>query len=262
MNKEVIIMILAIDIGNTNIVIGCFEGNSIKFTERLSTNQKATELEYAILFKNVLEIYSVDFTKIEGGIISSVVPSITNVIKNAVNKLTKNEILIVGPGTKTGLSILTDNPAQVGADLVVGAVACINEYPLPAIIFDMGTATTISVVDKNKSFLGTVIMPGIKVSLNSLVGGTSQLPKISLEPPKNVIGKNTVDSMKSGIIYSNTAMMDGMIDRIEAEMGEKMTVVATGGLAATIVPLCSHKNIILDDELLLKGLAVIYNKNR
>ena len=254
-------MILAIDIGNTNIVIGGFEGNNIKFTERLSTNHKATELEYAILFKNVLEIYSVDTEEIDGGIISSVVPSLTNVIKHAMNKLSDSNILVIGPGIKTGLSILTDNPAQLGADLVVDAVACINEYPLPAMIFDMGTATTISVVDKNKNYLGTVIIPGVEVSLNSLVGGTSQLPKISLEPPKNIIGKNTVDSMKSGIIYSTAASIDGLIEKIEEEMGETLTVVATGGLAPTIIPICKH-DIILDDELLLKGLAIIYNKNQ
>ncbi len=253
-------MILAIDIGNTNIVIGCFEGSNIKFTERLSTNHKATELEYAILFKNVLEIYSIKSDEIDGGIISSVVPSITNVIKNAMAKLTKNKILVIGPGLKTGLSILTDNPVQLGSDLVVDAVACINEYSLPAAIFDMGTATTISIVDKNKNYLGTIIMPGVEVSLNSLVGGTSQLPKISLEPPKHIIGKNTIESMKSGIIYSTASSIDGMIERLEEEMGEKLTVVATGGLARTIVPLCK-RDIILDDELLLKGLAVIYNKN-
>ena len=254
-------MILAIDIGNTNIVIGCFEGNKITFTERLSTNHKATELEYAILFKNVLEIYSVDTKEIDGGIISSVVPSLTNVIKHAMNKLSDSNILVIGPGIKTGLSILTDNPAQLGADLVVDAVACINEYPLPAMIFDMGTATTVSVVDKNKNYLGTVIIPGVEVSLNSLVGGTSQLPKISLEAPKNIIGKNTVESMKSGIIYSTVASIDGLIEKIEEEMGESLTVVATGGLAPTIIPMCK-RDIILDDELLLKGLAIIYNKNK
>ncbi len=253
-------MILAIDIGNTNIVIGCFEGHNIKFTERLSTDHKATELEYAILFKNVLEIYSITPKELDGGIISSVVPSLTNVIKQAMGKLSDSRILVIGPGIKTGLSILTDNPAQLGADLVVDAVACINEYPLPAAIFDMGTATTISVVDSSKSYLGTVIMPGIEVSLNSLVGGTSQLPKISLEAPKNIIGKNTVDSMKSGIIFSTAASIDGMIEKLEEEMGQPLTVIATGGLAGTVIPYCKRK-IILDDELLLKGLAVIYYKN-
>ncbi len=253
-------MILAIDIGNTNIVIGCFEGEEIVFTERLSTKHTATELEYAVSFKNVLEIYGINTKEIDGGIISSVVPSLTNVIKKAIGKLTKNKILSVGPGLKTGLNIIMDNPAAVGADLVVGAVAAINEYKAPLLFFDMGTATTISAIDKDKNYVGTVIIPGIEVSLNSLVGGTSQLPKISLEAPSKVLAKNTVDSMKSGILYSTASYIDGMIERIEEEMGKIETVIATGGLAGSVVPLCK-KEIILDDELLLKGLMIIYNKN-
>ncbi len=253
-------MILAIDIGNTNIVIGCFEGEEIVFTERLSTKHTATELEYAVSFKNVLEIYGIKTDQIDGGIISSVVPSLTNVIRGAIGKLTKNKILSVGPGLKTGLNIVMDNPAAVGADLVVGAVAAINEYKAPLLFFDMGTATTISAIDKDKNYIGTVIIPGIEVSLNSLVGGTSQLPKISLEAPSKVLAKNTVDSMKSGTLYSTASYIDGMIDRIEEEMGKIETVIATGGLAASVIPLCK-KEIILDDELLLKGLMIIYNKN-
>ncbi len=253
-------MILAIDIGNTNIVLGCFEGDKILFTERLSTNHKATELEYAINFKNVLELYSIKNEDIHGAIISSVAPSLTNVIKKAIGKITQNNILLVGPGLKTGLNIQMDNPASVGADLVVGAVAAINEYEVPLIFFDMGTATTISAIDKDKNYIGTVIIPGIEVSLNSLVGGTSQLPKISLDAPKTVLGKNTIDSMKSGIIYSTASSIDGMIDRIEEQMGKVKTVIATGGLASTVVPLCK-RDIMLDDELLLKGLMIIYNKN-
>jgi len=253
-------MILAIDIGNTNIVIGCFEGERIVFTERLSTKHTATELEYAVSFKNVLEIYGIKTNEIAGGIISSVVPSLTNIIKRAIGKLTPNKILSVGPGLKTGLNIKMDNPAAVGADLVVGAVAAINEYEAPMIFFDMGTATTISAIDKDKNYIGTVIIPGLEVSLNSLVGGTSQLPKISLEAPEKVLATNTVDSMKSGILYSTASYIDGMIDRIAEEMGEIKTVVATGGLASTVIPLCKKK-IVLDDELLLKGLMIIYNKN-
>ncbi|MCC8169330.1 MAG: type III pantothenate kinase [Oscillospiraceae bacterium] len=253
-------MILAIDIGNTNIVIGCFNGSKIEFTERLVTNHKSTELEYAILFKNVMEIYSISPKNIDGGIISSVVPSLTNVIKRAMEKLTKADVMLIGPGIKTGLNILTDNPAQLGSDLVVDAVAGINEYPLPLVIFDMGTATTISVIDADKNYLGTVIIPGLEISLNSLVGETSQLPKISLDPPKSVIGRNTVDSMKSGILYSNASSMDGMVERIEKELGMEVTVVATGGLASSVVPFC-ERDIILDNELLLKGLMIIYNKN-
>lgn len=254
-------MILAIDVGNSNIVVGCCENNKILFVERLTTQHTATELEFAISFKNIFEIYDVELSDIDGAIISSVVPSITNIINESVKKLIGKAAMVIGPGLKTGLSIKIDNPAQLGSDLVVDAVAGINEYPLPLMIFDMGTATTISVVDKDKNYIGGIIMPGMKVSLDSLVGKTSQLPKISLEKPKNIIGKNTVECMKSGIIYSTVSIIEGMIDKIEEELGEKATVVATGGLAKTVVPLCK-RNIILDDELLLKGLMLIYNKNK
>ncbi len=253
-------MILAIDIGNTNIVIGCFKDEEIIFTERLSTNQTATVLEYAISLKNVLEMYEINRDSVNGAIISSVVPNITCTVSLAVEKIAHTKPLIVGPGIKTGLSIKIDNPAQLGSDLVVGSVAGIAEYKAPMVIFDLGTATTVCVIGKNKDYLGGMIMPGINVSLNSLVGGTSQLPKISLEPPKKLIGTNTIDAMKSGILYSTAGGMDGIIDRIESELGEPVTAVATGGLAKVVVPVCKH-SIILDDELLLKGLRIIYNKN-
>lgn len=253
-------MILAIDIGNTNIVIGCFKDEKIIFTERLSTNQTATVLEYAISLKNVLEMYEIAQSSVKGAIISSVVPNITRTVSLAVEKIAHTKPLIVGPGIKTGLSIKIDNPAQLGSDLVVGAVAGIAEYKAPMVIMDLGTATTVFVVNKDKEYLGGMIMPGINVSLNSLVGGTSQLPKISLEPPKRIIGTNTIDAMKSGILYSTAGGLDGIIERIEDELGEPVTAVATGGLAKVIVPICKH-DIILDDELLLKGLRIIYNKN-
>ena len=169
--------------------------------------------------------------------------------------------MIIGPGVKTGLNILMDNPAQLGSDLVANAVAGIHEYPVPLIIIDMGTATTISIVDKNKNYIGGMIMPGIRVSSDTLTQRTSQLPKISLEPPKKLIGTNTIDCMKSGIVHGNAACIDGMVSRIQKDLGQKATVVATGGLAKTIVPLCEAE-IILDDALLLKGLNYIYEKNR
>ncbi|MDO5423938.1 MAG: type III pantothenate kinase [Eubacteriales bacterium] len=254
-------MILAIDIGNTNIVIGCIENQKILFVERLSTNSTQTVLEYAISFKNVLELYQISPDQISGSIISSVVPPVTNIVKDAVVKITHQDVMIVGPGVKNGLNILMDNPAQLGSDLVVNAVAAIAEYPAPLIIFDLGTATTISVIDKKKNYIGGMIMPGLRTSLDSLVSRTSQLPRISLDPPKKVIGTNTIDCMKSGVLHGNAACMDGMIERIELELGEKATVLATGGLAKIVVPNC-RKEIILDDELLLKGLWLIYKKNQ
>ena len=254
-------MILAIDIGNTNIVIGCIKRNKVLFTERLSTDHTKTVLEYAISFKNVLEMYNLNPSMIDGSIISSVVPPVTNLIRTSVEKITGKSVMTVGPGVKNGLNILMDNPAQVGSDLIVNAVAAIHEHKPPLIIIDMGTATTISVVDKNQNYIGGMIIPGISISLDALTARTSQLPRISLDPPKKTIGKNTIDCMKSGIINGNASCIDGMIDRIEKELGEKATVIATGGLAKSIIPHCL-KDIIIDDGLLLKGLWLIYQKNK
>ena len=256
-------MLLAIDIGNTNIVLGCIrdEDDEILFAERLSTDHNKTALEYAISFRNVLHIYHLSAKDVTGVIIASVVPPITSLIDQALQKLTGKKAMIVGPGIKTGLNILMDNPAQVGADLIVGAVAGIDQYPVPLILVDMGTATTITVIDRNKNYIGGMILPGLMVSLDSLTSRTSKLPRIGLDPPKKLIGKNTIDCMKSGILYGHASCIDGMVDRIEKELGEQTTIVATGGLSGTIAPLCTH-TIIHDDGLLLKGLLLIYKKNR
>ena len=250
-------MILAIDIGNTNIVMGGFDGNKIVFMERISSNQKTTDLEYAVTVKTALEMNDITIDSITGVVMSSVVPSITNTFRRAVEKLTDAKTIIVGPGVKTGLKILIDDPGQLGSDLVVDAVAGIEEYPVPQIIIDMGTATTFSVIGKDKSYLGGVITTGMAVSADALFSRTSQLPRISFDKPKRVIGKNTVDCMKSGIMYSTASGIDGMIERLEEELGEKCTVIATGGLASIVMPLCKRK-IILDEDLMLKGLAIIY----
>lgn len=254
-------MILAIDIGNTNIVIGCIRDEDILFVERLSTDSTKTVLEYAISFKNVLEMYRLDPADIHGSIISSVVPPVTNIVRDAAKKITGQDVVIIGPGVKTGINILMDNPAQLGSDLVANAVAGIAEYKAPLVIIDIGTATTISVVDKKQNYIGGMILPGIRVSSDSLTSRTSQLPRISVEAPKKLIGTNTIDCMKSGLIYGNASCIDGMIHRIEEELGEKATVIATGGLAGCIIPHCLE-DIIIDDALLLKGLKLIYQKNR
>lgn len=253
-------MILAVDIGNSNIVLGCFEDEKILFIERLSTNKNSTALEYTIQIKNILELNNLSHQAFDGAIVSSVVPSVTHTLQEAVTRLTGKEVMVVGPGIKTGLKIMLDNPAQLGSDRVADAVAAVHEYPCPLIIVDMGTATTISAIDRNKNFLGGMIMPGLRVSLDSLTNRTSQLPNISLDPPRRVIGTNTIDCMRSGIIYSTASSIDGIIERMEEEIGEKCTVISTGGLAKTIIPYCRH-DIIIDDLLLLKGLMIIYNKN-
>ena len=182
-------------------------------------------------------------------------------MREAAEKIIRRPVKVVGPGLKTGLNILMDNPAQLGSDLVADAVAGLEEYPVPLIIFDMGTATTVSVIDSRKCYIGGMILPGVMVSLNALAANAAQLQGIGLELPRKTIGKNTVDCMKSGIIHGNAACIDGLILRIEEELGQKCTVVATGGLAKSIVPHCKRK-VILDDDLLLKGLLAIYEKNQ
>lgn len=254
-------MILAIDIGNTNIVVGCFDKDKILFVERVSTDHTKTELEYAISLKNVLEIYGIHPKEVEGGIISSVVPPLTNVLKASARKIISGDVMVVGPGVKTGLNIHMDNPASLGSDLVVDAVAAINEYPVPLVVVDMGTATTISVINEMKHYIGGMILPGIRVSMDSLTARTSQLPRIGMEAPKKFIGKNTIDCMKSGMIYGNASCIDGMIRRIKKDLArEDVTVIATGGLSKVIIPHC-EESIIYDNELLLKGLRLIYEKN-
>ena len=253
-------MLIAIDIGNTNIVLGCIYGGKVLFSERLSTDHSKTALEYALTFRSVLSLHRIDAKSIDGAILASVVPPVTAVMEEALSKIISCRIFVVGPGLKTGLNIQMDNPAQVGADLIVGAVAGIRDYVCPLILIDMGTATTICVVDKEKRYIGGMILPGLRSSLDSLTSRTSQLPRISLDPPKRLIGKNTIECMKSGILHGNASMLDGMIDRIEDELGMTTTRIATGGLAGVITPLCRH-DIILDEELLLKGLHYIYQRN-
>lgn len=253
-------MILAIDMGNTNIVIGGIDSEKIYFSERITTTHVKTALEYAINIKNILEIHGLDKSQFEGAIISSVVPPLNATLSSAVNKIFGFRPKLVGSGMKTGMNILMDNPKAVGSDLIVDAVAALKDYPCPIIIIDMGTATTMSVVDKSGNYTGGVILPGLKVSLDSLTSKTAQLPQISLDIPAKVVGKNTVDCMRSGIIYGTAGMLDGIIDRMEEELGEKATVVATGGLSRFVVPLCRHE-ITYDEQLLMKGLLILYEKN-
>ncbi len=254
-------MILALDVGNSNIVIGCIDEQKIHFISRLTTDSGKTSDEYAISFQSILGLYKVDIGEIDGAIISSVVPPLNFILRDAVFRATGHTPLIVGPGVKTGLNIMIDNPGQLGSDLVVDAVAAIRLYSQPTVIFDMGTATTASVIDKDGIYRGGMIIPGVRISMDAMTSRTAQLPRISLEAPKKAIGLNTVDCMRSGILYGTAAMLDGLVERIEEELGMKTTVVATGGLAKFIVPLCKRE-IICDDDLLLKGLWFIYQKNK
>ena len=253
-------MILAIDMGNTNTVIGGIDEEKTYFIERVTTDQGRTATEYATSFKNILEMHQISTDSIEGAILSSVVPPLNATILSAVKKAVGIRPLLVGSGMKTGMNIIMDNPKTVGSDMIVDVVAAIHEHPLPLVVIDMGTATTLSVADKKGNYIGGVILPGLRVSLDSLSGKTAQLPYISLEVPDKVIGKNTIDCMRAGIIFSNVDMIDGILDRMERELGETPSVIATGGLSRFITPLCRH-HIIYDDALLLKGLLILYRKN-
>ena len=253
-------MILAIDMGNTNTVIGGIDEEKTYFIERVTTDQGRTATEYAISIKNILEMHQISTDSIEGAILSSVVPPLNATILSAVKKAVGIRPLLVGSGMKTGMNIIMDNPKTVGSDMIVDVVAAIHEHPLPLVVIDMGTATTLSVADKKGNYIGGVILPGLRVSLDSLSGKTAQLPYISLEVPDKVIGKNTIDCMRAGIIFSNVDMIDGILDRMERELGETPSVIATGGLSRFITPLCRH-HIIYDDALLLKGLLILYRKN-
>ncbi len=254
-------MILAFDVGNTNIVLGGIDEDKIYFLTRISSSLEKTEEEYAVLLKTILDLRGVDTSEIEGGIISSVVPPLTAILRGVMQLLTGIKPLVVGPGLKTGLNIAAGDPAELGADLVVAAVAALAKYPKPMVILDMGTATTFSVIDRKGDFRGVVIYPGVAVGFDALTSRTAQLPRISFELPPRVIGFTSVDSMQSGIVYGNAAMVDGMVDRIEEELGDKVTVIATGGLSAGITPHC-RREVILDDDLLLEGLRLFYYKNR
>ena len=254
-------MLLAIDIGNTNIVMGCIKDDEILFKARIATDRTRTSDQYGVEMKNMLEAFGIHREDISDCIISSVVPPVFNSVKTGVIKVIGKQPMVVGPGLKTGLNIQVDVPSQVGADRIVIAVAVLAEYKAPLILMDMGTATTIEVVEPENVYMGGVIIPGVKVSLDALTSRAAQLPGISLDRPGKVIGRNTVDCMRSGMMYGTAAMIDGLIDRIGLELGHASTVIATGGMAQFIVPLCNHE-IILEKDLLLKGLNIIYKKNR
>ena len=254
-------MILTVDIGNSNIVMGCVEGEQILFEARLRTDATKTSDEYCIDLKMLLEVYDVDPQQVEGAIIASVVPQVLNSVQTALKKLTGKTALVVGPGLKTGLNIKVENPSQTGADLVVGCVAALREHKAPLIVIDMGTATTIVVVDKDGAFIGGSISPGVKISLDALTERTALLPGLQLDQPKKAIGRNTIDCMRSGIMLGNACMLDGLVERMEEELGYKTTVIATGGIAKFVVPMCKRE-MIYDKDLLVKGLAVLYRENR
>lgn len=253
-------MLLTVSIGNTRIEVGALAGDDILFAEYLNTEMKATTFEYASRIRSVMAFHGYERSPIEGAIISSVVPPLTKVLQNALEKSFGVSALVVGPGLKNGLRIRIDDPKQLGANMAVTAVGALVSYRPPLIIIDMGSATTITALAADGSFLGGSIMPGLQLSLNALVAGTSQLPRIDTSSPRQAIGRNTVDSMKSGVIYGEAARFDGLIDRFEKEMGTQAQVIATGVSAREIIPHCRHR-IEFDANLRIRGLADIYRRN-
>lgn len=254
-------MILAIDVGNTNVVVGCIEKGEILSIDRLQTLHGATETEYVIKLRDVLDYHGVEPDAFDGAIIASVVPPVTDALTAAVRIITGLDCIVVGPETRTDMPVLLDNPNTLAGDIIVGCVAAISCYGAPAIVMDLGTATTIVAVDRDGCYRGGAIIPGVKLSYGALASGTSLLPSISITPPEKVIATNTVDAMRSGAVFSTAAAIDGMIDRMQEELGYDCNLVATGGLASSITPYCRHE-IICDDNLLMHGLWTLYEKNR
>lgn len=256
-------MILTIDVGNTNTTFGCFdESGALVFKSRISTDIYRMQDQYAVSLADILRLYDIDRESVSGAVLSSVVPPVTAQIKPAVEKICKCRVMTVGPGLKTGLNIKIDEPASLGADIAAVAVGAKEYYALPAIVVDLGTATKVLAVDKTGAFIGGIIAPGLKISAEALSAKTAALPLIGVsgEPLKRVIGTNTIDCMRSGLLYGHAFMLDGMIESFEKEIGEKCTVVATGGFSTVIEPLCKT-DFILDENLILKGLLAIYRKN-
>lgn len=256
-------MILTIDVGNTNTVFGGFDDNeALVFESRISTDRFRMEDQYAITLADILKLYEIDRSRITGAILSSVVPPVTSQLKAAVEKVCGCRVMTVGPGIKTGLNIKIDEPASLGADMAAVAVGAKEKYPLPAIVIDLGTATKILAVDSSGAFIGGIIAPGVKISAEALAAKTASLPLIGItnEPIKKVIGTNTIDCMRSGLLGGTAFMLDGMIESFQSEIGEKCTVIATGGFSGVIKPLCKT-DFILDESLILTGLLEIYKKN-
>ena len=254
-------MVLTVDVGNTNITLGGFESDSLVFVSSFSTCPNKTADELAISISDAVRLHGVSKESISGVIVSSVVPPLNTALKRAIQFLFNVTAVFVGPGIKSGLMIHCDIPSSVGADIIAASVAAHGLYQTPCLIIDIGTATKMTVLDNKGAFIGTSIIPGVLMGLNALADTTAQLPEISLEVPDSVIAKNTADCMRSGVLFGNASMVDGMIDRICEEFGQVLDVIATGGMSSTLIPLCKH-TILIDEHLVLKGLNILYQKNR
>jgi len=256
-------MLFACDIGNTNISFGVFDGDNMLFNSKIATSYEKSIDEYAILISGVFAMYQVALSSVDGAIISSVVRPLNSTISLAVEKMVHIKPLLVGPGVKNGLNIKTEIPSQLGADIVANAVAATFIETCPMVVLDFGTATTFTAINENGELCGVMIYPGVRSSLDALSAHAAELPRISLDKPRVLLGKNTNDSMLSGIVYGNASMVDGLLDRIAEEWGTKeLTVIATGGLADIILPYSrSGHKIHVEPNLTLLGLKKVYDVN-
>lgn len=255
-------MIITISIGNSNLTIGGYDGKRI-FTAEIQSDAKKTSDQYAAEIKNVTILYGINTAGVDGAIIASVVPKLTAVIDEAVRKLFGIKAMILGPGIKSGLNIRIENPAQLGADMVAASVAAIENRnnDLPCIVCNLGTVTAMGVINSEKMFCGAVIAAGVDTTLDGFTERTSLLPEVTLEPPKSIIGKNSVQSVQSGLIFGTAAMIDGLILKIEKELGRKAKIIATGKMCKYIIPYCETQ-VEVREHLISDGLYIIYKKNK
>ena len=253
-------VILAIDIGNSNMTIGLYsQEGALKFCATLKTVKDSTRDQCAIDLLNVFRLYDADIKEVSGTIISSVVPPLTKNLTRAVKLLTEKLPLIVGSGIKTGINIIAEAHGQLGADIVASSVAALHKYSSPIILIDMGTATTMSLL-KGNTYEGCVIIPGLRIGVEALSQRAAELPHISLERPTSILGRNTIDAMRSGVVYGHAAMLDDMILRLEEASEAAQTVVMTGDNGAMIRKYCK-RDIVFDANLLMDGLFILYQKN-
>jgi len=254
-------MLLALDVGNTNTVVGVFEGQTLLRHWRLSTRREGTRDEYAMLIKGLFDFAGLDFQRVSAVIISSVVPPLQGPLEEMVRQYFGVEPMVVGPGIKTGMPILYESPRDVGADRIVNAVAAFEAYGGPCIVVDFGTATTFDAISARGEYIGGAICPGIGISAEALFQHAAKLPRVDVTQPKAIIGKNTVGSMQAGLFYGYLSLVEGVVARMRAELGGRATVIATGGLAQLLLAESAAVDHV-DPLLTLAGLRILFERNQ
>lgn len=253
--------ILAVDMGNSSLAVGIMNEQGVAYASRIKTDRQKTEMHYLLQLRQILAEFKINAEDISGSILSSVVPELNFSVLQAIKWLTGKDVMMLGKeNVDPGLEIAITDPSSLGKDRVADCVGAISNYEAPMVIIDMGTATTVNIIDKDKRYIGGMIIPGVKISLNALSKSASQLPRVPIEAPRSIIGRNTTECMKSGVIYGFASMVDGLIDRLTLELGYKPTVVVTGGNSRFIIPYCTHE-FHYDEYLLLKGMYNIYKRN-